>query len=165
MMEKISRRTHMMQELSWGHVVYDNTTCVHAYTVPTPNANVAPMKCTRNIVCTCQPIIVQSHNDQSQSSCAPVDQSQYRIITTNHHVHLSTNHSTSLLWLVRRCTWWLWLVVMTNHNDQSQSPCAPADQSECSHKEQLQPILTRNAINDDEHRISVVLQGLKWHWY
>ena len=70
MTEKITRRQQTPQELNSGQVVNDKATCIHAYTVPTPNANVAPMKCTRNMVSTCQPITTQCHNDQSERTIA-----------------------------------------------------------------------------------------------
>jgi len=67
MTEKMTRRQHTAQELSSGQVVNDSATCIHAYTVPTPNANVAPMKCTRNMVSTCRPI--RTHGYSNQSEC------------------------------------------------------------------------------------------------
>jgi len=50
MIQNTIRRQQTSRELSSGLVVNERTTCVHEYTVPTPNASVAPMKCTQNTV-------------------------------------------------------------------------------------------------------------------
>ena len=83
MIQHITRTQMTAYELSSGLVANDNATCVHAYAVPTPNANVAPMKCTTNMVSTCPPITVPDNSGQPITVQSYSGQSQQRVTFDN----------------------------------------------------------------------------------